>query len=85
MTLLWYQHTSNSTSISLATSDLTLYIDNVRVGMTAAGLPGDYNANGTVDAADYVLWRNGGPLANEVADPGTISPADYHRMAGPLW
>jgi hypothetical protein len=59
------------------TSSLTLYIDNVRVGMTAAGLLGDYNANGTVDAADYVLWRNGGPLANEVADPGTISPEDF--------
>jgi hypothetical protein len=60
-----------------ATSDLTLYIDNVRVGMTPAGLPGDYNANGSVDAADYVLWRNGGPLENEVADPDTISPADF--------
>jgi autotransporter-associated beta strand protein len=24
-----------------------------------AGLPGDYNANGTVDAADYTVWRNG--------------------------
>jgi hypothetical protein len=57
--------------------DLTLYIDNVRVGMATVGLPGDYNANGTVDAADYVLWRNGGPLENEVADPSTISPADY--------
>jgi hypothetical protein len=22
-------------------------------------LPGDYNENGTVDAADYVVWRNG--------------------------
>jgi T5SS/PEP-CTERM-associated repeat protein len=24
----------------------------------AAGLPGDYNQNGTVDVADYVVWRN---------------------------
>jgi hypothetical protein len=22
-----------------------------------AGIPGDYNQNGTVDAADYVVWR----------------------------
>jgi hypothetical protein len=38
---------------------------------------GDYNNNGRVDAADYVLWRDGGPLQNEVADPGTVSAADY--------
>jgi hypothetical protein len=40
-------------------------------------IPGDYNANGTVDAADYVVWRNGGPLANEVSTPGTVTPEDY--------
>jgi hypothetical protein len=45
--------------------------------VSAPALPGDYNGNGTVDAADYVLWRDGGPLLNEVADPGTVSPADY--------
>ena len=56
---------------------LTVYIDNVRVGMTTAGVPGDYNGNGKVDGADYVVWRNGGPLQNEVADPSVISPADY--------
>ena len=43
----------------------------------AAGVPGDYNSNGVVDAADYVLWRNGGPLANEVDVPGTVNAADY--------
>ncbi len=38
-------------------------------------LLGDYNANGAVDAADYVLWRNGGPLQN---DPTAgVQPADY--------
>ncbi len=41
------------------------------------GVPGDYNGNGTVDAADYVLWRNGGPLQNEVDTPGTVNAADY--------
>ena len=41
------------------------------------GLPGDYNANGVVDAADYVLWRNGGPLQNEVDTPGVVNAADY--------
>lgn len=41
------------------------------------GVLGDYNNNGVVDAADYVLWRKGGPLANEVHNPGTVSQQDY--------
>jgi hypothetical protein len=40
-------------------------------------VPGDYNNNGVVDGADYVLWRDGGPLANEVDNPGTVNAADY--------
>lgn len=42
-----------------------------------AGVLGDYNGNGTVDAADYVLWRDGGSLANEVATLGSATPEDY--------
>jgi hypothetical protein len=38
---------------------------------------GDYNGNGVVDAADYVVWRNGGPLQNEVATLGSVTPEDY--------
>jgi autotransporter-associated beta strand protein len=41
------------------------------------GVQGDYNNNGVVDAADYVLWRKGGPLQNEVDTPGTVNAADY--------
>jgi hypothetical protein len=45
---------------------------------TPPGLTGDFNGNGVVDAADYVLWRNGGPLQNEGGvTPGTSSPEDY--------
>jgi hypothetical protein len=29
----------------------------VLLQISATGLPGDYNQNGTVDAADYVVWR----------------------------
>ena len=49
------------------------------IGSAPQGVPGDYNNNGTVDAADYVLWRNGGPLANEVAGvtPGQVTAEDY--------
>jgi len=42
-----------------------------------AGVPGDYNGNGIVDGADYVMWRNGGPLQNEVDSPGTVNAQDY--------
>jgi hypothetical protein len=42
-----------------------------------AGVAGDYNNNGVVDAADYVLWRNGGPLQNEGETPGSITAEDY--------
>ena len=55
----------------------------------AGGLTGDYNNNGTVDAADYVLWRNGGPLMND-STPAGVGPEDYGvwranfgRTAGP--
>ncbi len=61
-------------------------LDELRIGTTWAsvtaastspGVQGDYNGNGVVDAADYVLWRNGGPLQNEVASGGTVDSADY--------
>jgi formylglycine-generating enzyme required for sulfatase activity len=48
-----------------------------RLATLPAGVPGDYNGNGTVDAADYVMWRKGGPLVNEVNAPGTVNAQDY--------
>jgi hypothetical protein len=47
--------------------------------MAPGGVPGDYNDNGSVDAADYVLWRNGGPLENQVHDPGMVTVEDYNE------
>ncbi len=38
---------------------------------------GDYNLNGVVDMADYVVWRNGGPLQNEVVTIGSVTAEDY--------
>jgi hypothetical protein len=44
-------------------------------------LPGDYNQDGTVDAADYVVWRNnlgsGKSLPNDTT-PG-VGQDDYTR------
>ncbi|HEX5471068.1 MAG TPA: SUMF1/EgtB/PvdO family nonheme iron enzyme [Lacipirellulaceae bacterium] len=44
------------------------------------GVPGDYNGDSAVDAADYILWRKN--LGKSVAlpndsTPGTVSQADY--------
>jgi hypothetical protein len=47
------------------------------IEVLCGGTAGDYNNNGVVDAADFVLWRKGGPLANEVDTPGTVNAADY--------
>ena len=47
-----------------------------------AVVAGDYNGDGNVDAADYVLWRNNvgttNPLANDLIG-GTIGDAQYNQ------
>jgi hypothetical protein len=49
-----------------------MYIDDISAMISAAAgrLAGDYNADGTVDAADYVVWRN------TVGESGTGLAAD---------
>lgn len=51
------------------------------ISLASAGLPGDYNQNGTVDAADYNLWRDrlgsGTSLPND--DTAGVGPDDYTR------
>jgi hypothetical protein len=56
------------------------YIRSLEIsGPAPAGVPGDYNNNQIVDAADYVVWRKGGPLQNEVpgVTPGATTAEDY--------
>jgi hypothetical protein len=50
-------------------------------------LPGDYNQDGTVDAADYVVWRNtegqtGAGLAADGNDNNQIDVGDYELWRG---
>jgi len=48
---------------------------------TTVALPGDYNANGRVDAADYVVWRRALGTLNTLPNdntPGWVVPADYN-------
>jgi hypothetical protein len=59
------------------TDQMQLRVDNISVIRPVAAVLGDYNADGVVDAADYVLWRNGGPLQNEVASVGSVTEEDY--------
>lgn len=51
------------------------------LSVVSAGIPGDYNGNGFVDAADYTLWRdNLGSTTSLAADGsgnGTVDQADY--------
>jgi hypothetical protein len=52
--------------------------------VSARGLDGDYNEDGVVNAADYVVWRNNEGTANELPnDPlgGTIGQAQYDQWA----
>jgi hypothetical protein len=59
--------------------DLAYIIRNV--APFVPGVTGDYNANNTVDAGDYVLWRKnfGQTIAmpNENVTPGVVTQEDY--------
>jgi hypothetical protein len=71
---------SNNNNVSARYS-----FDELRIGTTwadvtptaAAGLPGDFNQDGNVDAADYVMWRKDtsiGDYADWVENFGESSP-----------
>ena len=63
-------------------STLPPYIDNLTLDVTPVtlGTPGDYNANGVVDAADYTVYRDhlvqSETLPND-STPGSVTQADY--------
>ena len=59
-----------------------LEIESIRVLQSEpAVLQGDFNTNGVVDAADYVMWRNNlgssNTLPGSISPPGTVTQADY--------
>jgi beta-glucanase (GH16 family) len=60
----------------------TMLVDYVRVWRPQTGVPGDYNGDGVVDAADYTIWRNsqgqsGIGLPADGSGNGTVGPEDY--------
>ena len=58
--------------------------DNFSIGPTPAGTLGDYNDDGSVDAADYVVWRRHLgttftlPHEDPSATPNDVTPEDYN-------
>lgn len=40
-------------------NEIDFMIDNFKLEVIGDDLPGDYNSDGTVDAADYTVWRDG--------------------------
>jgi autotransporter-associated beta strand protein len=74
-----------STSGTIAGFAATISLDNtnfdVLLNVTGPGVAGDYNSNGVVDAADYVVWRKKVGAASLTNRSNTISgpvgQADY--------
>ncbi|HEX9832661.1 MAG TPA: PEP-CTERM sorting domain-containing protein, partial [Mycobacterium sp.] len=57
-------------------------IDFTQIWLGAAlGLPGDYNENDEIDAADYTVWRDtmtaGGTVLANDPTPGTVNESDF--------
>jgi hypothetical protein len=70
-----FDNNAEANAMGDPTGEHAFYFDNLKIERPSAGTPGDFNGNGAVDAADYVLWRNGGPLENDPT-PG-VQAADY--------
>jgi hypothetical protein len=61
-------------------TDPDFTIDNFRTESIGGGVTGDYNDNGVVDAADYVVWRENQGTMNTLPNDnigGTIGPNHY--------
>ena len=52
-----------------------------QIGALVVGIPGDYSADGIVDASDYVVWRKflGSPGALPNDDTAGVGPDDFAR------
>jgi hypothetical protein len=64
------------------TGEHAFYFNNLKIERPPFGVLGDYNLNGTVDAADYVVWRKtlgqtGSGLVADGDGDGMIDPGDY--------
>ena len=63
-------------------ANLEVYLNSLMAPVDLPTLAGDYNANGVVDAGDYVVWRNNVDTTNLLANDaigGTIGSAQYNQ------
>ncbi|WP_197525714.1 trypsin-like serine protease [Pseudobythopirellula maris] len=60
----------------------SIVVDDVAVAFVAGGLPGDFNADGAVDAADFTVWRDGLGAQYTAADY-TLWRDHYGETAAP--
>ena len=82
--ITWTTHTSTFDTVNLPTLPGLLVWDTAQLysaGILSVILPGDYNHNGVVDAADYTIWRDsldqtGGGLAADGNDDGVVNQTD---------
>ena len=69
-----------SFNLNSASSSNASYFDLLATVTVSLVLPGDFNNDGQVDAADYVVWRKASAsnirLPGDVT-PGAVTPADY--------
>src|SRR5262249_8982142 len=85
----WGSLSGTFSSLILPTLTVGLAWDSSQLYTTGAlkvvstGLPGDYNYNGIVDEADYVVWRKmlgqtGAGLAADGNNDGVVNQADFN-------
>jgi serralysin len=67
--------------ISGSSDNVQLYELELSAGLLLTGLPGDYNGDNLIDAADYLVWRDalasGSPLLNDPNGNGIADSADF--------
>jgi hypothetical protein len=80
---LWlFDNNAVADAMGNPTGQHAFYFNNLKVERPPFGAPGDYNDDGSVDAADYIEWRknngtnNGLPNDNGLGTP--IGPAHYN-------
>lgn len=70
----------NSSTARYPTLTFSLF-DNLTVtDVPVAGLPGDFNSNGNVDAADYATWRKNSANAPLPNDGGAATQSDRYTL-----